>query len=234
MRLTVLGSGDAAGIPRPDCADRDCVCVLARSGAAPSRGNSCALVEADGVRLAPDTGAGGQVCDALLLTHYHHDHAGRHHAFSCPMYGPPSDPAFPPPPGVQVVAPFVPVQFATVVCTPIPLNHPIPVHGWVIECAGRRLAWLTDSYGIPSRSLTWLATHPCDLICLDTTFPPGDLRAPLRGHGDVQASLAAIAASQARTARLIHIGHHLQNWLDRGGALPAGVQAAQDGEVIEL
>jgi phosphoribosyl 1,2-cyclic phosphate phosphodiesterase len=96
------------------------------------------------------------------------------------------------------------------------------------------MAWLTDTYGIPARSLEWLAAHPCDLLCLDTTFAPGVARAPLKGHGDVPASLAAIAASGARRALLIHIGHGMQSWLDAGGSLPEGVGIAQDGMITDV
>ena len=245
MRLTILGSGDASGIPRADCADPACACVRARAGSGPSRGNSCALVEAGGTRIAIDTGAGGQGCDALLLTHYHADHAGRRDEFAARAFGPddglsldavgtPGIDIFPKPAGVKVVKPFASLRFGATVCTAVPLNHPIPVHGWVVEAEGRRLAWLTDTYGIPARTLEWLAAHPCDLLCLDTTFAPGVARAPLKGHGDIAASLAAIAALGAARVQLIHIGHGMQTWLDAGGLLPAGVAVAHDGEVHDV
>lgn len=245
MRLTVLGSGDASGIPRADCADPLCACVRARDGRGPSRGNSCALVEAGGKRIAIDTGAGAQTCDVLLLTHYHADHAGRREAFAVKAYGPddglsidavgtPGLDLFPKPAEVKTVEPFASIRIGSALCTAVPLNHPIPVHGWVVEADGRRIAWLTDTYGIPARTLEWLVAHPCDLLCLDTTFAPGVQRAPLKGHGDVVASLAAVAIAGAKRAVLIHIGHGMQSWLDGGGALPAGVAVACDGEVQDV
>lgn len=245
MRLTVLGSGDASGIPRADCADPACACVRARDGRGPARGNSCALVEAGGRRIAIDTGAGAQACDALLLTHYHADHAGRRDAFTVKAYGPddglpidavgtPGLDIFPKPAEVRIVEPFAGIRIGGALCTAVPLNHPIPVLGWVVEADGRRVAWLTDTYGIPARTLDWLVAHPCDLLCLDTTFAPGVLRAPLKGHGDVVASLAAVAVAGAGRSLLIHIGHGMQGWLDSGGALPAGVAVGHDGEVHDV
>jgi phosphoribosyl 1,2-cyclic phosphate phosphodiesterase len=238
VRLTVLGSGDASGIPRADCACP--VCERGRAGGL-SRGNTCALIEAGATRLAIDTGCGGQICDGLLLTHYHSDHAGRRGEFTAKAWGPDDGlsldatgtagaDVFPRPRGVRSVPPFDTLHIGEAQCTALPLNHPIPVHGWVVEHAGRRLAWLTDTYGIPAASLAWLAAHPCDLLALDTTFAPGTARAPFKGHGDLTVSLAAIAASGARRALLIHIGHEHQAWLDaHPGVLPKHVEVAYDG-----
>jgi phosphoribosyl 1,2-cyclic phosphate phosphodiesterase len=245
MRLTILGSGDASGIPRADCSDPACACARARVGGGPSRANTCARIDAAGVCLAIDTGCGGFDCHGLLLTHYHSDHAGRREEFSARAWGPddgveigaigtPGVDIFPKPARVRHVEPFSSVRLGEAVCTALPLNHPIPVYGWAVEAGGRRMAWLTDTYGIPARSLEWLAAHPCDLLCLDTTFAPGVARAPLKGHGDVPASLAAIAASGARRALLIHIGHGMQSWLDAGGSLPEGVGIAQDGMITDV
>ncbi len=241
MRLTILGSGDAPMTPRADCQDPACACARARAGSGPARANTCALVEAGGLRLAIDTGRGAQSCDGLLLTHYHSDHAGWRHEFTAPGWGPddgiapgtvgvPGVELFPRPERVSVVAPFARVEFGGITCTALPLNHPVPVLGWVVESDGHRIAWLTDTYGVPARSLQWLAEHPCDVVCIDTTFAPGTTRAPLKGHGDLSASLAAIAASNARRGLLIHIGHGMQNWLDANpGTLPDNVGVAQDG-----
>ena len=247
MQLTILGSGDAAGIPRPDCTDPNCACARARLGTGPRRANTCALIEAGAARIAIDTGCGQQDCTALLLTHYHSDHADRRAEFPVRAWGPADgvgrgncghgdSERFPKPERVRRVKPFATVRIGAALCTALPLNHPVPVNGWVIEAEGRRLAWLTDSYGIPASSLAWLAAHPCDVLCLDTTFAPGVARAPLKGHGEVGTSLAAIAASGAAKALLIHIGHGLQNWLDAGGEfqLPTHVSVAEDGVTFVL
>lgn len=247
MRLTVLGSGDASGIPRADCMDPACACARAHNRTGPSRRNSCALVTAGDCSVAIDTGLGRQDCAGLLLTHYHPDHAGFIEEFSgISAWGPddglsenpvgePGVDYFPRPTSVRVVAPFVTLDIGPFRCTPLPLNHPIPVLGWAVEWAGRRLAWLTDTYGIPAPSLAWLAAHPCDLIALDTTFAPGVIRAPLRGHGDIATSLAALAAAAPGRGLLIHIGHGLQTWLDAGGVeLAAHIAVAEDGQVVEI
>ncbi|MCX8039518.1 MAG: MBL fold metallo-hydrolase [Planctomycetota bacterium] len=237
MRLIVCGSGDAHGIPRPDCADPDCACARARRGAGTVRRQSCAVVEAADTRIAIDTGSGFQPCAALLLTHYHPDHAGRREAFAgVPAWGPdpgcevPGLERFPAPDAVQFVAPFATLRIGALQCTALPLNHPIPAMGWAISDGRQRLAWLTDSYGIPAPTIAWLRAHPCSLIALDTTFPPGEPSAPRKGHGTLDVSLAALAAVGARRALLIHIGHRLQRWLEAGGALPEGVAVARDGE----
>lgn len=246
MRLNVLGSGDASGMPRPDCADPACACVRARDGRGPARGNSCALVETAAARIAIDTGCGAIACDGLLLTHYHSDHAGHRADFPCRAWGPddglaigaagePGIDIFPRPARTLSTEPFASVRIGDATCTALPLNHPIPVHGWAVEAGGRRLAWLTDTHGIPAVTMRWLVEHPCDLIALDTTFAPGVERAPLKGHGDLRTSLNALAAIGARKALLIHIGHGLQTWLDANPrSLPAHVEVAHDGLRCEL
>lgn len=245
MRLTVLGSGDASGIPRADCSDPACACVRARGGDGSARANSCALVEAGKTRIAIDCGSGAQTCDGLLLTHYHSDHAGRIAEILAPAWGPddglaidaagtPGLDIFPKPARVRRVEPFTSLRLGDATCVALPLNHPIPVYGWVVEYAGRRIAWLTDTYGIPARSLEWLAAHPCDALFLDTTFAPGVQRAPIKGHGDVATSVAALAVCGAQRCFLIHIGHGLQTWLDRGGSLPETIGLAHDGMAIDV
>lgn len=244
MRLTVRGSGDAHGIPRADCDDPACACARARAGRGPRRGPTAALVEAEGCRLAIDCGAEAVACDALLLTHYHPDHAGGVDAFrGAPAYGPPAgwceaeEPGlerWPPPPGTAALAPFVTIAIGPCAVTPLPLNHPIPAYGWAIAHGGARIAWLTDSYGIPAATLAWLRAHPCAWVALDTTFPPGEPSAPRKGHGDLAISLAALAESGAARGLLIHIGHRLQRWLDEGGALPTGIAVAHDGMEIQV
>lgn len=246
MRLTILGSGDASGLPRADCADPLCACARARDGSIPARSNTCALIETAATRIAIDTGRGPQTCDGLLLTHYHSDHAGHRAGFACRAWGPddglaicaagePGIDIFPKPARTKQVDPFAVVCIGDAVCTALPLNHPIPVHGWAVEAGGRRIAWLTDTYGIPATTMAWLAGNRCDLIALDTTFAPGVERAPLKGHGDLPTSLAALAAISAGRGILIHIGHGLQTWLDANpGRLPSNVEVAHDGLCIAL
>ena len=249
LSLTVLGSGDASGMPRSDCVNPACACARARHEERFRRGNSCALVEANGSRVAIDTGYGPQTCDALLLTHYHADHAGNAATFAPRLaYGPadgvPPDAVsssewFPAPqvPGLDLhlIKPFTTVTVGALRCTALPLNHPIPVHGWMIESGDQRIAWLTDTYGIPAMTLNWLADHPCDLIALDTTFAPGVERAPIKGHGDLATSLAALRASGTRRGLLIHIGHGMQNWLDaHPAAIPESIEVAYDGLRIDI
>jgi phosphoribosyl 1,2-cyclic phosphate phosphodiesterase len=244
MRLTVLGSGDASGIPRADCLCA--VCQRARAGGI-RRGNTCARVEAGGVRLAIDTGAGGDArADALLLTHYHPDHAGRTGEFArtpassaLPAWGPVADATMPEPAvagvALTTVEPFTSVEIGPVRCTALPLTHPVPAVGWCIEHAGARLAWLTDTYGLPEPTCAWLRAHPCAVVALDTTFPPHTERAPVKQHGDLQTSLAALAACGARRGLLIHVGHGFQEWMDEHAAeLPAWVLVAGDGQQLTI
>ena len=235
MRLTVLGSGDHAGIPRLSC---DCAaCERGREGGL-TRGNTAALIEADSLMLGIDTGCGrAPGTTHLLLTHVHPDHAGRIQDFTglpvlygagCLVEGEGLPPCPPQPHWLSVPA-FTTVSLGAVRVTPLPLDHTIPAVGWVVEQDGQRIAWCTDTYGLPAESVRWLRAHPCDLLAIDTTFAPGTARAVEKRHGTIDGSLEAIAASAARRGLLIHIGHELQCWLDdHPDALPDHVEVAHD------
>jgi phosphoribosyl 1,2-cyclic phosphate phosphodiesterase len=228
MRLTVLGSGDAHGIPRAGCA-----CPACTGGV--RRGNTCAVVASSAAQVAIDTGCGPRPDLAgLLLTHHHPDHSGRAGEFAgVPLWGP-ADPELRTPPDMVAVAPFATVVVAGLACTAVPLVHPVPAVGWVLDDGARRLAWLTDTFGLPPASETWLAAHSCDLVAIDCTFPPGTTRAPIKQHGELALVLALLARLRPARALLIHIGHDLECWLaDHPGTLPASVAVAHDGMVID-
>lgn len=245
MKLVVRGSGNTHGIPKEGCACP--ACAAARSGVGDGRRPTCALVVAGGCRLAIDGGLPGLAAlapAAVLLTHFHHDHIQaladeRHHlAALLPVHAPADGERqhrlFDPPGRLlpMLAEPFRPVRIGPFTATPVPLHHPVPTVGWVIEGAGRRIAWLCDTRGLPAATAAFLRQAPLDLAAVDCSFAPGDPLAAAKGHGDLDDALAAIDACGARQGLLVHIDHTLQTWLDANHpALPAHVQVAGDGLV---
>lgn len=246
MRVTLLGTGDAAGLPVWGC--RCPACEAARRGTGPRRGPCSALVETAGLRLLIDGGVPDladrfppDTLDAILLTHFHADHvlgltrlrwgvdAG------IDVFCPP-DPegygdllAHPGALTFRAVEALRALDIRDVRIWPVPLVHSRPCFGWLIACHGRRLAYLTDTAGLPAISVS--AVRGADLAVLDCSFPPGGGFG--RDHNDLTGVMGTKAACGFGRTLLTHIGHHMQNWLDEN-SLPQGVRAAWDGMTVDV
>lgn len=245
MKLVVRGSGNTHGIPRQGCGCP--ACDAARSGRGACRQATCALAVLGSWRLAIDGGLPGLAAlapAAVLLTHFHPDHiaglAAERAAFasSLPVHAPAdaerAGRLFDPPGRLLPIPaePFRPVAIGPFTATPIPLSHPVPTVGWVIDGGGRRLAWLCDTRGLPPDTASFLSAAPPDLAVVDSSFAPGDPLAALKQHGDLDDALAVLAASGARQGLLAHLDHTLQVWIDaQGWQPPDGVRLAHDGLV---
>ncbi|MCK6487389.1 MAG: MBL fold metallo-hydrolase [Planctomycetes bacterium] len=245
MKLVVRGSGNTHGIPKAGCACP--ACAAAHAGRGVSRQATCALAVLGGWRLAIDGGLPGLAAlapAAVLLTHFHPDHiqglAAECAAFTAPLPvhapadGERSGRLFDPPGRLVPVPaePFRPLAIGPYTATAVPLSHPVPTVGWVIDGGGRRIAWLCDTRGLPADTAAFLAADPPDLAVVDCSFAPGDPLAALKQHGDLDDALAALAASGARQGLLAHLDHTLQAWIDaQGWQPPDGVRLAHDGLV---
>jgi phosphoribosyl 1,2-cyclic phosphate phosphodiesterase len=239
MRLTLLGTGTTSGIPAAGCICG--ACDRARTGTGPSRRHTCAWIADHRFSVQVDAGlVGPDRPDALLLTHYHPDHVAEIAAVAPgrPVWGP-EDPdrriaVEERVPGlrIQVVEPFVSISLANGwTATPVPLHHTIPAVGWLVE-GPRRIAWLTDTLGLPERTIAFLAALRPDLGAIDCSFPPGDPRADEKRHNDLPRAVAALTAIRCAAGRLVHVGHHLQEHLDGGVDLPDWCRVGHDGEVV--
>lgn len=254
MRLTLLGTGDARQVPVYNCSCP--ACASARVNPARRRGPCCALVECGTQRWLIDSGL-TDLCErfpphslsGILQTHYHADHAqGLLHlrwgqGLIIPVHGP-DDPEgladLYKHPGIldfsQPFAPFERRQLGELSVTALPLNHSKPTFGYLLEgltTSGeqRRIAYLTDTLGVPDASAEVLRQQPLDLLVLDCSTAPQPI-AP-RNHNDLTRALEVIEQLQPRETVLTHIGHSFDAWLlEHPEALPAGVSLAFDGRVL--
>jgi len=249
MQLTILGSGNAAGVPVYGC---DCpACGRAREDQRLGRGPCSALLQTTAGRLLIDAGQPdlgmrfppGSL-QAILLTHYHMDHV--HGLFPwrwgkgprIPVIGP-HDPAgcddllkhpgmfdF----GITAI-PGEPFTLLGLDILPLALQHSRPTLGYQIRHAGRSLAYVTDTIGLPPRTLAMLQDAPPDLLILDCSFPPRP--ADERNHNALNDALALHAAIRPGRTLLTHVGHDLDSWLlANPDALPEGVELARDGRQL--
>lgn len=252
-----LGTGDTAQVPHFGCPCPACgrARVLSCHRRAPA---SAELIideaEASG-RILLDAGRmdlaeryDGQAPTAILLTHYHADHVqGLFHlrwglGAPIPIYGP-NDPHgcadlykhpglldFQPP-----LKPFRPIRFPALASeleiTPIPLNHSKPTLGYCLQGAQRRLAYLTDTCGLPGASEQFLRQWRPDVVIIDSAHPPTH-ESP-RNHNNVTMAVDIIKRLAPGQGWLTHLSHDIDR-CDMAGILelPANVALAQDFQTL--
>ena len=250
MRLTLLGTGDARQVPVYGCQCRACEAALQDTTL--RRRPCCALIECGDQRWLIDSGLPDlterfppRSLSGILQTHYHADHAqGLLHlrwgqGLVIPVHGP-ADPEgladLYKHPGIldfsQPFAPFETRQLGELAVTALPLLHSRPTFGYLLQGAGRRVAYLTDTVGLPEATrdylLGQLEGQPLDALILDCSLPPQ--AQPPRNHNDLTLALETIACLQPATAFLTHVGHTLDAWLqEHSHELPAQVIVARDG-----
>ena len=110
---------------------------------------------------------------------------------------------------------------------PLALTHSKPTLGYLFCAYDTRIAYLTDTVGLPSATVACLKQEPLDLVVLDCSFPPSTVTP--RNHNDVTLALDILAALNAKKSVLTHIGHELDCWLmDVNNRLPSDVHVAYD------
>lgn len=250
MRLTLLGTGNAAQVPVYNCACP--ACERARRQSVHRRGPCSALLETGAGRWLIDAGLTDLAerfppgsLNGILQTHYHADHAQGllHLRWGRDMRIPVLGPADPEGladlyrhPGIldfsRTLTAFKPEPLDGCTVTPVPLTHSRPTYGYVFEGDGQRYAYLTDTVGLPEDTAAYLRQQRLDLLVLDCSFPPADR--PPRNHNDLTRALETVRSLAVDRTVLTHIGHELDAWLmARDRTLPAGVGVAWDGQVCE-
>ena len=249
MRLTLLGTGDARQVPVYGCQCQ--ACTAAHADPRLRRRPCSALVELGDQRWLIDSGL-PDLCErfpprsfsGIFQTHYHADHAqGLLHlrwgqGLVIPVHGP-ADPEglsdLYKHPGIldfsQPFAAFETRLFGGLQVTALPLVHSKPTLGYLLEGEGRRIAYLTDTVGLPDATEALLRDQALDVLVLDCSMPPQP-QTP-RNHNDLNLALQIIDALKPAKAVLTHVGHTLDAWLiEHGGQLPANVLVARDGMEI--
>lgn len=246
MQLTLLGTGDVRQVPVYGCKCR--ACQNARKTPALRRKPCSALFESGDLRLLIDGGL-TDLCErfrpgqlsGILLTHYHMDHIqGLFHLRwgindHIPVYGPEDGGAgddLKKHPGILEFLPSL-KAFESISLqpglsiTPIPMQHSKPTFGYLFEQDGKRIAYLTDTVGLPTASRTFLQQFKLDLLVLDTSLPPQ--AKPPRNHNDLNLSNQIFEALRPTQMILTHIGHELDDWLLDNELSEACIAVARDG-----
>ncbi|XTZ38134.1 phosphonate metabolism protein PhnP [Salmonella enterica] len=180
----------------------------------------------------------------FLLTHYHMDHVQGLFPLrwgvgeKIPVYGPPDelgcDDLFKHP-GLldfsHTVAPFVVFDLQGLQVTPLPLNHSKLTFGYLLETAHSRMAWLSDTAGLPDKTLKFLLNNRPEVMVIDCSFEPR--KEIPKNHNDLNAVITLNEVIGSPKVILTHISHLLDQWMMKN-PLPQGVEAGYDGMRIVL
>jgi phosphoribosyl 1,2-cyclic phosphate phosphodiesterase len=178
----------------------------------------------------------------VLLTHFHPDHVqGLFHlrwgtGLQIPVYCPPDSEGCADlykHPGILQFQPqsaFIPFMLGDLQVTPLPLKHSKCTYGYLLQRKGRRIAYLTDTKGLPPRVADLLADQPLHCMVIDCSFPPGSEQ---QGHNNLDDVLALCACIMPRLTVLTHIGHDLDIWLRaHPDVLPNNLVVGSDGQQV--
>ena len=252
MQFQFLGTGDAAGVPVHGC---DChACATARHDPSRIRRPCSAELSSGGQRWLIDAGLMDLVerypegspdgnLDGIFLTHFHVDHVqglfrlrwseGQPLPVRCPPDREGCADLFKHP-GVllfSAMRKYEPVDLGGLRVTPVPLIHSKPTLGYCFDDGELRLAYLTDTAGLPPKVIEFLQQWRPDHMVIDTRNPP--TAEPSGGHNDLNQTLALHAEIGPGRTWLTHLSHDMDRWLLRpGNTLPNGVTAARDGLVL--
>jgi len=243
MQITLLGTGNAAGMPLYGC---DCnYCVQASAVRSLQRTPCSALLEVDNKRYLLDAGqmnlaerfpAGS--LDGTFITHFHPDHVqGLFHlrwgkSLSLPVYTPPDTQGCADlykHPGIlvfQQLRKFSEITLGQLIVTPLPLIHSKPTFGYLFEFKERKIAYLTDTKGMPDTSLEQLMLNSPDIMVIDCSFVP---HSDNQTHNNLDDVIDLQKQVKPGKTILTHIGHDMDIWLKKNpDALPEYIMAGHD------
>lgn len=248
MKFTFLGTGDAAGVPVYGC---ECLaCQRAIDMPFYQRRNCSALLESKQSRILLDAGL-TDLCQrfapnslsGIVLTHFHPDHVqGLFHlrwgkGSKIQVYCPPD------PEGCAdlyknsgllefiYLEPFKSIILGDLQFTPVPLIHSKLTFGYLIENQmGHKIAYLTDTVGLPKDSLDFLSQSPLDALVIDCSHPP---EVKGRNHNNLAQVLELAAHLQPKQTWLTHLSHDMDRWLMQN-RLPKHVEVAHDQHMLNF
>lgn len=218
MIVNLLGTGGSEGIPNYLCKCRSC--QEARRFAFARRNPTSVLVVSEGgtvvlidvgFDVTPHIDA---KIDAILLTHWHHDHiAGlfrlRWSAEKIMLHAPrgnANDEILKTPKSLRLNLHERPpaLKIGDLTVQGFPLNHSVQTFGYLIEDSGGLLAIVFDTKGLPEESFELLRRAKPNVALIDATFPPGVNDS---SHNNLDEAIE-IGEEFAELTVLTHIAHH--------------------------
>lgn len=250
--MRILGTGTSTGVPQIGCRCEVCTSADPRD----KRLRCSALLEQDDCRLLLDCGPDFREqmlripfgpLSAVLLTHEHYDHvAGIDDLRPYSVFGDvdiyadaltvkdlklrvpycfvehkyPGVPRL----NLHVLEPHRVFSVGPFRITPIKVMHgKLPILGYRVN----NMAYITDMKSIPEEELVYLEN-------LDFLVINGLRHEPHNTHQTIEEAAAFAQKIGAKQVRIIHMSHHAQRHEVVNRSLPAHIQLAYDGEVVDL
>ena len=252
MRLTFLGTGTSCGVPTIGCQCYTCSSTDPHD----KRLRCSALIETAQTRLLIDCGPDFRQqimpqpfrkIDGILITHAHYDHMGGMDDIrpycqfgEINVYADPiarqgmlqmlpycfAEHRYPGVPAIQLheIYPHEAFRIGDLEIVPFQvMHHDLPILGYRIGS----LTYITDMKTIAPEELLYI--EGCDTLVVNA------LRQKLHhSHQTLDEAVAFAKRVGARQTWLIHSSHDIGRHAEVNASLPANIQMAYDGQVIEI
>ena len=252
MKLTFLGTGTSCGVPTIGCE-----CYTCRSTDPHDKRLRCSvLLETPQTRLLIDCGPdfrqqimtqSFRKIDGILITHAHYDHMGGMDDIrpycqfgEINVYADPiarkgmlemlpycfAEHRYPGVPAIQLheIHPHTPFTIGDFDIMPFQvMHHDLPILGYRIG----PLAYITDMKTIAEEEIPYIMG--CDTLVVNALREK-----PHHSHQTLTDAVHFAQRIGARQTWLIHSSHDIGRHVEVNASLPANIQLAYDGQVLEL
>ena len=252
MKLTFLGTGTSCGVPTIGCQCRTCT----SSDPHDKRLRCSVLLETEQTRLLIDCGPDFRQqimphpfrrIDGILITHAHYDHMGGMDDIrpycqfgEINVYADPiaregmlqmlpycfAEHRYPGVPAIQLheILPHLPFTIGDMEIVPFQvMHHDLPILGYRIGS----LAYITDMKTIAEEEIPYILG--CDTLVVNALREK-----PHHSHQTLSEAVRFAQRIGARQTWLIHSSHDIGRHAEVNASLPANIQLAYDGQVVEI
>lgn len=252
MKLTFLGTGTSCGVPTIGCQCRTCT----SSDPHDKRLRCSVLLETEQTRLLIDCGPDFRQqimphpfrrIDGILITHAHYDHMGGMDDIrpycqfgEINVYADPiaregmlqmlpycfAEHRYPGVPAIQLheILPHLPFTLGDMEIVPFQvMHHDLPILGYRIGS----LAYITDMKTIAEEEIPYILG--CDTLVVNALREK-----PHHSHQTLSEAVRFAQRIGARQTWLIHSSHDIGRHAEVNASLPANIQLAYDGQVVEI
>ena len=252
MKLTFLGTGTSCGVPTIGCECRTCTSTDPHD----KRLRCSVLLETEETRLLIDCGPDFRQqimphpfrrIDGILITHAHYDHMGGMDDIrpycqfgEINVYADPiaregmlqmlpycfAEHRYPGVPAIQLheILPHIPFTIGDMEIVPFQvMHHDLPILGYRIGS----LAYITDMKTIAEEEIPYILG--CDTLVVNALREK-----PHHSHQTLSEAVQFAQRIGARQTWLIHSSHDIGRHAEVNASLPANIQLAYDGQVVEI